>query len=71
METAVNNILEQVAAQNHVSLEEVRREIGNAIADAFASEDPAVKAKWKLLAPEGIPPTPEKLIMMLALICRE
>ena len=40
------NILQLIAEKNHVSVEEVRREIDEAIAQARQSSDPVVQSVW-------------------------
>lgn len=69
MEVMVNKVSEQVAAQNHVSIEEVRMEMQLAISEAMKSDNPTAKAFWKQLSPGGTPPTPDELIPLLAAIC--
>lgn len=59
-------ILEKVAAQNGVSVDEVRAEIEVAIDIGMASPDLAVQAKWKSLCKDGKKPTPEQAIIMLS-----
>jgi len=56
-------ILQAVALKNGVSVEEVRQEIENAIAEAQNSQDPEVIAYWKAFPSRGEFPTPEEVII--------
>ena len=61
-----NKILEQVAQQHGISVEEVRAEIQRAIEIGMANPDSAVQARWKLLCKDGKVPTPDELIKRLS-----
>ena len=69
MEAEVNAVLEKVAAQNDVTVAEEREETQKAINEAMQSEEPLAKMYWKILTPDGVMPTPEMLIPLLAAIC--
>lgn len=69
MESRIDKVLQQVAAQNHVTVEEVRRGIQFAITAAMNSDDPVAKAYWQLLSRDGKTPTPKELIPLLANLC--
>lgn len=60
----VHSILEQVAARNNVSVEEVIREIDAAITEART--DPAAHALWDQLFGAGRVPTAAELITCIA-----
>lgn len=55
----------EVAAQNGESEENVRAAIEEAIRVGMSDPDPAVQARWKAIAPDGGPVTPEQLIAWL------
>lgn len=57
--------LEQVAVQNGVSVDEVCAEIQQAIEIGMSNPNPEIKLKWQQLCKNGVPPTPEELIMRL------
>jgi len=60
------SIIEEVAERFGVSPEEVYTEINAAIGQAFHSDDLAIRRAWKDLCPDGVQPTPEDAIMLLA-----
>lgn len=55
-------ILERIAAANHMTTTEVRREIERAIRVGMESPDPAVRAQWARMPKAGKVPTPDELI---------
>ena len=58
----MEKILEHVAKQHNVSVDEVRREMETAIHEAMQSTDPNVQELWKEITEDGKEPTPEELI---------
>jgi hypothetical protein len=56
------HIFEEIAARNHTTVEEVRREIEAAIRAGFNNPDPKVQAQWAKIPRKGDIPTPEELI---------
>ena len=58
-------ILEKVAKQNGVSIEEVIKEITLAIDIGMASADPAAQKHWADMPKKGEKPTPEEAISYL------
>ena len=54
--------ISQVAKNNHVSVDAVRKEMQEAISEALRSPDPAVQALWKQIPCAGETPKPEELI---------
>ena len=59
----MKKILEHVAKQYDVSVDEVRREMATAIHEGMQSTDPNVQKLWKEIAKDGKEPTPEELIV--------
>ena len=55
-------VLEQVAAQNGVSVGEVRAAISEAIEAAMKNPEPEVREKWARICKNGKPPSPEETI---------
>ncbi|MBQ8825163.1 MAG: hypothetical protein IJZ64_08065 [Ruminococcus sp.] len=58
----IKNILNQIAMENNISLEEVRKEITYAIEEAMRSDDPIAKNLWSQISKNGETPTPEETI---------
>lgn len=58
--------LELVAKKNGCSVEEVRREIQNAINEGMKSTDPAAVKFWSNLSRNGGVPEPEEVIEAMA-----
>lgn len=56
------NILERIAAANHMTMAEVRSEIERAIRLGMENPDPAVQAQWARMPKAGEVPTPDELI---------
>ena len=61
-ETALRN----VAEENGVSVEEVRREIQAIIDDLYNSDDPEIKSNWHSITETGQKPTVEQMIEYLS-----
>lgn len=61
----VRKILMQVAAENHTTVEEVRREISAAIEAGMHNPDPEIQKKWRAMSKTGGTPTPEEAILCL------
>ena len=58
--------LQEVARQNGMTLEEVKKEIRLAMLAGLCNTDPAVQARWKDIPCAGEVPTPEELIAYVA-----
>ena len=56
------HIFEEIAARNHTTVEEIRREIEVAIQVGFNNSDPKVQAQWAKIPRKGNIPTPDELI---------
>ena len=56
------HIFAQIAAQNHTTVEEVRREMEHAMLEGYENPDPGILARWASLPRQGDIPTPEELI---------
>lgn len=59
----MEHIFEQVAAQNHTTVEEVRSCIQAMIEECYNSDDPKVRKAWHELMPGGRMPTPDELVL--------
>lgn len=59
---SVNKLLKNMAAKEGTTVEEIRKEMQNAIDAGFANPDPAVKAKWADMWGEGKKPTVDEFI---------
>jgi len=57
-------ILQGVAAQHGVSLEQVKRDIQEAINDTWDNPDPAIRARQRRLFPNGKPTIAEFIYRM-------
>lgn len=64
----MKKILEHVAKQYNVSVDEVRREMETAIHEGMQSTDPNVQKLWKEIAEDGKEPTPEEFIVHILTI---
>ncbi len=62
-----NNIIRQIAKQNRVTPEEVKRDIKEAIRVGMTSPDPIVRAHWKKISPTGKEPTINEVLSYLLL----
>ena len=61
-----NDILRQVAAENGVTLQEVRAGIQETIDVCWNNPDPAIHAKWAAMSPRGEKPSVEEALLFLA-----
>lgn len=59
----IESILNTVAEQNGVTVEEVKREIQAIIDELYESDDPAINAKWHCMTKNGQKPSIEQLIL--------
>ncbi len=57
------NALNEVARNHGITLDEVRKEIDDAIAEARSCPDPIVQAKWKEIPCAGEVPTAEEVMV--------
>ncbi|MDE5565170.1 MAG: hypothetical protein K2I93_08430 [Oscillospiraceae bacterium] len=64
----MKKILEHIAKQHNVSVDEVRREMEAAIHEGMQSTDPNVQKLWKEIAEDGKEPTPEEFIVHILTI---
>ena len=62
----IEGILNTVAEQNGVTVEEVKREIQAIIDDLYESDDPAIKANWHCMTENGQKLSIEQLIIYCA-----
>lgn len=60
------DILQRIAEKNHVSVEEVRKEIDEAVAQARQNPDPAIQAIWAEFLKEYPQATAEQVIYYFA-----
>ena len=58
--------LERTAQHYGITLEEVNREIENAIQEAMSSKTPGVRERWAQIPCEGEYPTPAELVAWIA-----
>lgn len=56
----------QIAAENHTTVEDVRRSLKELIDAALADPDPTVQAWWATCPREGERPTPEEFLIWTA-----
>lgn len=61
--------LREVARKNHITVEEVRKEIWLAMIAAMCDPDPAVQKRWHEIPHTGDTLTPEDLITYIAEQC--
>ena len=59
-------IIRQIARENHVTEEEVRRDMKEAMDAGRQNTDPAVQAKWASFEYAGDEPTLEEFILWMA-----
>ncbi|MBR0483484.1 MAG: sporulation initiation factor Spo0A [Oscillospiraceae bacterium] len=62
----IRKILIRIAAENHTTVAEVRREISIAIEEGMKSSDPKIQKKWSAMSRTGETPTPEEAILFLS-----
>ena len=60
------DIIQQIARDNHVTEEDVRRDMKEAIDAGRNNPDPAVQARWKEFQFTGEEPTVEEFILWTA-----
>lgn len=63
---SADQALQEVALQNHTTVEEVREEIKLAMLAGLCNPDPSVQKRWKEIPCAGEVPTPEELITYIA-----
>ena len=61
--------LREVARKNHITVDEVRKEIQLAMIAAMCNPDPAVQKRWREIPHTGDTITPEALITYIAKQC--
>ena len=66
MEHEAQCVIEQIAQQNNVSVDDVMRDMQAAIDDAWGSLDPAVQAQQRKLFPHGQPSFKAFILVMAA-----
>ena len=59
-------IFEQVAEKNHVTLDEVLKQVKFAMIVGMANQSPEVQAKWNEIHHDGAVATPEELLIYLS-----
>ena len=62
----IRKILMRIAAENHTTVAEVRKEISIAIEEGMKSSDPEIQKKWRAMSRTGEAPTPEEAILFLS-----
>lgn len=62
--------LREVARKNHITVEEVRKEIRLAMIAAMCNPDPAIQKRWNAIPHAGDTLTPEDFITYVASQCR-
>ena len=60
-----DRILKKIAAQNGVTVSEVRREIELSLKAGMDNPDPAVREKWNSISTDGQLPSPEEALSYL------
>jgi len=60
-----DRILKKIAAQNGVTVSEVRREIELALKAGMDNPNPAVREKWNSVSTDGQLPSPEEALSYL------
>lgn len=63
--------IEQIAAKNHISADEVRLQMRIAMINGLASNDPKIKAYWQSIPRIGDVPTPEEFIAYTSDVVRK
>lgn len=64
----LEEIIQEIGEQHNVSPEEVRAEMEAAMLHAFHNQSPEAHRLWEAIAPEGTPPTLERLVFCLAVL---
>lgn len=59
-------IYQQVALQNHTTVEKVKKEIKLAMLVGMCNQNPAVQKKWHEIPHDGEVPTPDELLIYLS-----
>lgn len=67
----MKNIFKEIAREENVSEEEVRKEISEVIRLAMQSDEPQAKKFWAEIAPDGKEPSPEEAIEKVASIIKK
>jgi len=62
----IRKIMMRIAAENHTTVAEVRKEISIAIEEGMNSPDPEIQKKWRAMSRTGEIPTPEEAIICLS-----
>ncbi len=62
----IRKILMRIAAENHTTVSEVRKEISIAIEEGMNNPDPEIQKKWRAMSRTGGMPTPEEAIICLS-----
>ena len=62
----VENILQQIAKRNGVTVAHVRNEMQKAMDAAMASSDPIAQAEWAMIPKKGDKPTVDEFIIYMA-----
>lgn len=65
MKRNADEIFKQIAKQHHITVEEVKRQIGFAMLAGMCNPDPNIRAYWEKVPHKGDIPTPEELILYL------
>lgn len=55
--------IRKIAEENHISVEQVRAEMIQAMEAGMSNPDPEIQAKWKTIPCKGEKPTPEEVII--------
>ena len=66
MKRKYSKAIQKVAKQNNVNVESVYAEMQKAISEGYFDPDPEVQAYWRVIAPDGVMPSPEKVIEILS-----
>lgn len=64
----LETIIQEIAEQHGVSPEAVRADMESAMLQAFHSQTPESRSLWAAIAPEGTPPTLERLVFWLSFL---
>jgi len=66
MKWKYSKAIKKIAKQEGVSPEQVYEEMQKAISEGYFDPDPEVQAYWRVIAPDGVMPSPEKVIEILS-----